>query len=377
MRSVSLFRGAVTVGVVRTRLHHGVRISSTTRGVRANGTTIAPTARRVHLHRWGVLTLHRPRAALAIRLLRPRAGLPAGAVLLVAFAAPRRPKARERSLSFQHVVASARPHRRRRHRRAGAHRPLGVTPPLGESRYTFPVVGAATFGDSYGAFRADVAGNWHHGDDIFARLGTPVVAVADGTLNRVGWEAIGGWRLWVRDPKRNEFYYAHLSGYSPLALHATRVKAGEVIGFVGNTGDAFTTAPHLHFEVHPHQLLSLRYDGAVDPTTYLEHWHHVDHVAPPKPTLPAMPDGEVGREARFVFSKLLAARGFKVHAASRRPRIRPTASDQPPHSSAAAAQRRSPSADASISAARLTLVAGLATVFVAFVAAVSVRVARR
>ena len=125
-----------------------------------------------------------------------------------------------------------------------------------------------------------VPGNWHHGDDIFAPLGTPVVAVASGTINRVGWERLGGWRLWVRDRAGDEFYYAHLSGYAPTDLHSNRVRAGEVIGFIGNTGDAFSTSPHLHFEVHPRQLLHLGYDGAVDPTSYLNHWTHLNHVTP-------------------------------------------------------------------------------------------------
>ena len=142
--------------------------------------------------------------------------------------------------------------------------PLKVTPPLGLTNYVFPVAGVSSYSDTYGGYRGDVPGNWHHGDDIFAALGTPVVAVADGTLNRVGWEHLGGWRLWVRDHNRNQFYYAHLSGYSPLALHSKFVKKGDVIGFVGNSGDAFTTPPHVHFEIHPHQLLRLDYNGAVE-----------------------------------------------------------------------------------------------------------------
>jgi hypothetical protein len=140
-------------------------------------------------------------------------------------------------------------------------------------------------------------------------------------LNRVGWEPIGGWRLWIRDRSRNEFYYAHLSGYSPLALKSKRVRVGEVLGFVGNTGDAFTTAPHLHFEVHPHQLLYLQYDGAVDPTSYLEHWRHLARVPAPKPLLPPLPRGDAGQEARFVFGELRAARGLIRNAPRRPPRI--------------------------------------------------------
>jgi hypothetical protein len=170
-------------------------------------------------------------------------------------------------------------------------------------------VGPSGYGDTYGGFRGDVHGKWHHGDDIFATLGAPVVAVANGTINRVGWHKVGGWRLWVRDAAADEFYYAHLSGYAPSDFHSKRVRAGQVIGFVGNTGDAFTGAPHLHFEVHPHQLLRLRYDGAVDPTSYLDSWLHMNRAQAPFPVHPRLPrQPTLRREARYVFRELLAAR---------------------------------------------------------------------
>jgi peptidase M23-like protein len=113
----------------------------------------------------------------------------------------------------------------------------------------------------------------------------------------------------VRDSAGDEFYYAHLSGYASTDLHSNRVKAGQVIGFIGNTGDAFTTSPHLHFEIHPRQLLSLHYDGAVDPTKYLDHWTHLEHVEAPLPAHPPFPRQALIRsEARYVFRQLLAAR---------------------------------------------------------------------
>ena len=111
--------------------------------------------------------------------------------------------------------------------------------------------GTASFGDSFGAPRPDVPGGWHHGEDIFAAAGTPLLAVADGTLHTIGFNRIGGYRLWLRDTQGNEFYYAHLSAYSPLAVEGRSVQAGDVIGFVGDTGDADGGAPHLHFEIHP------------------------------------------------------------------------------------------------------------------------------
>jgi len=153
-----------------------------------------------------------------------------------------------------------------------------VTPKLTASRYVFPLYGPSAYGDTFGAPRGDVSGGWHHGDDIFAPLGAPILAVADGTVFSVGWNEIGGWRLWLRDRQGNEFYYAHLSAYTALAVNGRHVHAGDVLGFVGNTGDAATTPFHLHFEVHPVSLLFLGYDGAVNPTKYLDAWKRLEDI---------------------------------------------------------------------------------------------------
>ncbi|HET7573162.1 MAG TPA: M23 family metallopeptidase [Gaiellaceae bacterium] len=147
-----------------------------------------------------------------------------------------------------------------------------VTPPLGPGARVFPAFGAVYASDTFGAGRGDVAGGWHHGDDLFAPVGTPVLACADGLVFSVGWNRVGGWRLWLVDGEGNEFYYAHLSGYSAFAVDGAVVHAGDVLGFVGDTGDARDTPPHLHFEVHPVSLLELGYDGAVDPDPYLKTW---------------------------------------------------------------------------------------------------------
>ena len=99
------------------------------------------------------------------------------------------------------------------------------------------------------------------------------------------------------------------SGYAPAVFHSRHVRVGDVLGFMGNTGDAFGGAPHLHFEVHPHQLLRLRYDGAVDPTTYLNSWPHLRSVRAPFPVHPRLPrHPTLRREARQVFRQLLVAR---------------------------------------------------------------------
>jgi murein DD-endopeptidase MepM/ murein hydrolase activator NlpD len=155
--------------------------------------------------------------------------------------------------------------------------PPGVKPHLTEGGYVFPVYGPASFGDDFRAGRADTG--WHHGNDIFAPLGAPVLAVTDGTLFLVGWNTIGGNRVWLRDLQGNEFYYAHLSAFSPLAKDGAHVQAGDVIGFVGATGDAVGTPTHLHFEIHPAQLLWMGYDGVIDPYPYLLAWRRLDDAS--------------------------------------------------------------------------------------------------
>lgn len=131
--------------------------------------------------------------------------------------------------------------------------------------YAFPVLGDGVgFGDDYGDPRAGTG--WHHGTDLFAPMGTPIVAVADGTLSKVGVNNLGGNRLWLTDDAGNAFYYAHLSAYAPGTADGVRVRAGQVIAFLGNTGQAITTPPHLHFEIHPGG------GDSVNPYPYLMAW---------------------------------------------------------------------------------------------------------
>jgi murein DD-endopeptidase MepM/ murein hydrolase activator NlpD len=173
--------------------------------------------------------------------------------------------------------------------------PRNVRPAITGLGYVFPVYGPASFSDDFGAPRSDTV--WHHGNDIFAPVGSPVLAVADGVLFSVGWNTLGGNRLWLRDAQGNEYYYAHLSAYAPQTRDGATVHAGDVIGFVGDTGDAKGTPSHLHFEIHPRALLGLGYDGVIDPYEYLLAWHRATDVSggfatrPPRGEAPQAPAG--------------------------------------------------------------------------------------
>jgi murein DD-endopeptidase MepM/ murein hydrolase activator NlpD len=310
IRSLSLFGGAVTADSVVARNGSG-----TVDGLRVAGLAVSlPPGNTLAIGTWGEVetrarvdgTLTAP---LAVRLLHARAGLRAGTVVLVGYTGKMPAPAAAK--------LERKPPRGARHKHRHGRRPLKVTPPLGQKGYVLPVAGGAAYADTYGAKRGDISDGWHHGDDLFAPLGTPVVAVADGTLTLVGWERLGGWRLWLTDASGNEFYYAHLAAYSTQALRNRQVHAGEVLGFLGRTGDAFTTTPHLHFEIHPVSLLKLGYDGAVDPTTYLHRWRTTTVRRLPRPALPRrVPAGRPALEARVVWDELIAAAGSSLPLAT-------------------------------------------------------------
>ena len=90
---------------------------------------------------------------------------------------------------------------------------------------------------------------------------------------------MAGNRLWLRDGAGDEFLYSHLSAFSLLVKKGAHVRAGQVIGFMGNTGDAEGRSTHLHLEVHPLSLLFLGADGAVDPVPYLRGWRRLESLS--------------------------------------------------------------------------------------------------
>ncbi|WP_291982796.1 peptidoglycan DD-metalloendopeptidase family protein [Luteitalea sp.] len=131
----------------------------------------------------------------------------------------------------------------------------------------FPVQGltARAVQSQFGAQR-DAGRREHEGLDIFAPRGTPVVAVSAG-IARTGTNGLGGNVVWVRDARRS-YYYAHLDRWETEGVRT--IAAGTVLGYVGNTGNARTTAPHLHFGI---------YEGsAIDPLPFL-----APDDAPPDP----------------------------------------------------------------------------------------------
>ena len=231
--------------------------------------------------------------ALRVRLTADHGGLPAGSEIVIGSAqatavadvsAPLPEPGTSRPPSVKPPSLSPTPAPAPEPRSGGevAGGPVRVAPEisarLSGGGFVFPIYGPASFGDSFGAPRPTVEGGWHHGEDIFAPEGTPLLAVADGTLHTIGFNRLGGYRIWLRDDAGNEFYYAHLSAYSPLAVEGRRVEAGDVIGFVGDTGDA-EGSPHLHFEIHPASMASLGYDGVVAPYPILLAWQRADDIS--------------------------------------------------------------------------------------------------
>jgi murein DD-endopeptidase MepM/ murein hydrolase activator NlpD len=113
--------------------------------------------------------------------------------------------------------------------------------------YACPVEPPYSYVDTWAATRS--GGRHHEGTDIMAPHGAKELAYTDGVISDEHTNSLGGTVLYLRGDNGDEYYYAHLSGYA--VPEGTRVKAGQHIAYVGNTGDARYTASHLHFEVHP------------------------------------------------------------------------------------------------------------------------------
>ena len=128
--------------------------------------------------------------------------------------------------------------------------------------YLFPVASGVNANvQSYWGDNRDGGARSHEGIDIFSKRGTPVVAATNGSIGYTGEKGLGGKQVWLRDRKRNQsLYYAHLDS---IANVSGNVKRGDTLGFVGNTGNARTTPPHLHFGIYK------SYRGAINPLHFV------------------------------------------------------------------------------------------------------------
>ena len=134
--------------------------------------------------------------------------------------------------------------------RAPAPAPAPVAP-VASAAPVIPVAGVRPdqLVDTWGQSRADGARE-HHAIDIPAARGTPVIAAAAGTVEKLFESKDGGHTVYVRraDPAWID-YYAHLDSYAPDLREGVAVRQGQPIGTVGSTGDASPEAPHLHYEI--------------------------------------------------------------------------------------------------------------------------------
>jgi murein DD-endopeptidase MepM/ murein hydrolase activator NlpD len=271
-RGVSLFDGAVTAAVVRrsaTAAEGAVAYAGEVRALVVAGEPRGDLKARRSFSAGGVrVTVNDAGAGLRARLTRAVAGFAAGTTVTIAQvaadaadgadrAATPTPTPRATTTPVPSPTPTAVPAKPRKPRVTAAQR-------LARKPFVFPVYGRARVADDFGAPRLHTGS--HEGNDVFAAFGSPVLAVADGRLNRVGTLPISGNRVWLKTDRGDAFFYAHLSAFAPDAVSGRRVKAGTLLGFVGNTGDAEPTPPHLHFEIHPGDR------KAIDPHPVLLAW---------------------------------------------------------------------------------------------------------
>jgi peptidoglycan LD-endopeptidase LytH len=172
----------------------------------------------------------------------------------------------------------------------------------------FPVSGAERASQGVFGAERDAGRREHEGVDIFSERGTPVHAVADG-LAQPGENRLGGTVVWHRDANLGlTYYYAHLD--RTALTGSTAVRAGDVIGYVGNTGNARRTPPHLHFGIYDR--------GAIDPAPFLRH----DDEMPPSSSGSLPADGQLVRvSSRTAALHRGPGREFEIRGRLRREEI--------------------------------------------------------
>ncbi len=121
--------------------------------------------------------------------------------------------------------------------------PATTDAPVISSDLVCPVAGPHAFGDTWGASRS--GGRHHEGTDIISPFGTPIVAMDDGNA-KMKTTSLGGNSIGLTADDGTYYFYAHLSSWEGPSRHVSK---GEVIGYVGHTGD--TSVNHLHIEIHP------------------------------------------------------------------------------------------------------------------------------
>jgi hypothetical protein len=127
----------------------------------------------------------------------------------------------------------------------------------------FPVAGLASYSHDWWFPRYGPGWRLHQGTDIFAAFGTPVRAPVDGTVKLTNG-GLGGLSVYVVQPDGTYWYLAHLAGVPERIVEGTSVATGDVVGFVGDSGNARGGPPHVHFEIHPGG------GGPIDPKPVLD-----------------------------------------------------------------------------------------------------------
>src|SRR4051812_9867267 len=268
---LELFGGEVTASIVArtaTATAKGVKYRGTVRDLVLGDRKVGSvSSTKTYTFDAGKAVVNQDGAGLTVTLTDDLNGFPAGTKVVVAdvsaTAGATAPTATPTATATREPTATATPEP------TAAPKRRDSTPSwkrrLMSRRFQFPVAAKTTIGGPFGSFRADTG--VHQGNDLFADFGTPVVAVADGTIENVGSLPISGNRLWVYADGGDQFFYAHLASFAPAAVDKRHVEAGTGLGYIGNTRGAEPTPPHPHFEIHPNG------GKAVDPNRFLVAWY--------------------------------------------------------------------------------------------------------